>query len=189
MKNWLTLFKEDPLLAIRTLPYPVWLILMVGGILSVALSNQTKSPESPLVPPSLKGIDTFIPKNFSLIPLQELQNQESLDSLLGAYGMVDLYSSPSEQPSEKTLLAKNVKILRAPKNPSQLAVLVPTPDAPHILGAKGPLTALLIHPELNGTEFESIKSPSRFEQKKSEISHRARPNTGRPTFNFNMDED
>ncbi|MCB0348109.1 MAG: hypothetical protein KDD37_04700 [Bdellovibrionales bacterium] len=63
---------------------------------------------------------TIIPKNHTLIPI-EVKNSESLDSIFGNYGYVNLYV---EKNHKQQLVGKNIKLIRAPKNPSQFAVLV-----------------------------------------------------------------
>src|SRR4051812_7351936 len=65
---------------------------------------------------------TLIPAGFVLVPI-EVANYESLDSILGNFGVVDLYI-PSDDPKKRALkIAERLKILRAPLNPSHFAVL------------------------------------------------------------------
>src|ERR1035437_10610139 len=62
-------------------------------------------------------VDTYIPKGFVLVPI-EVQNYEALDSILGQFGVVDLFQSLSPENPGQHLIARNVRILRAPQNPS-----------------------------------------------------------------------
>lgn len=100
------------------------------------------------------GIDLLIPQGHTLIPI-EIANYETLDSLLGPYGVVDLFFVDPLQPAAGKKIASMVKILRAPKNPSHFAVLVPSSQAQTILRHKGPFTASLQNPKYQtGTKFE-----------------------------------
>lgn len=67
-------------------------------------------------------IDTIIPNGYALFPL-DLMNKKSIDSMLGAFGVVDLYQYLNSK--NKKLLMANIKIFRAPKNPEQFYILVP----------------------------------------------------------------
>jgi len=63
-------------------------------------------------------IDTFIPAGFVLVPI-EIQNFEAVQAMVGAFAVVDLYSEAKITP-----VAQNLKLIRSPKDPSQMAVLV-----------------------------------------------------------------
>lgn len=85
--------------------------------------------------------DTFIPKGFVLVPI-ELANREAVAGLIDQFGVIDLYAgSPSEKGSFK--LASKIKILKAPLNPQQYAVLAPDRLATQIMKAIGPFWALV----------------------------------------------
>lgn len=86
-------------------------------VISQLHSKPEHKPEEDMMPPE---IDTVIPKNHSLIPI-EIKNSESLDSIFGNYGLANLYV---EANGRQRLVVKNIKLLRAPKNPSHFAVLV-----------------------------------------------------------------
>lgn len=104
------------------------------------------------------GADTHIPRGFVLIPI-EVANYEALDSVLGKFGVVDLFLSGS---TAQRLVARNVRILRAPKNPSHFAVLVPEKQAPKILQFGGPFFVSVKGRHSPGTEFvESESRPHR----------------------------
>lgn len=71
-------------------------------------------------------LDTIIPKNHSLFPL-DLVNRSAVSAVLGPFGVVDLYRYFKD--GKKKLIAKNIKIFRAPKNPESFYVLVPETKA------------------------------------------------------------
>lgn len=79
--------------------------------------------------PHATSITTLIPAGQVLVPI-EVENYEALDSILGPYGFVDLFSANGRH---RQLLARNVKILRAPQNPSHFAVLVNENEAGALL--------------------------------------------------------
>lgn len=108
----------------------------------------TTSSKNPL------QITTLIPSGQVLVPIQ-LKNFESIDSILGNYGHVDLITSESK------LIAKNIKLLRAPKNPSLFAVLAPQAQASEIITAneKG-LFAVIKNDSSSGTVFVKEKGHS-----------------------------
>ncbi len=73
--------------------------------------------------PILKELEinlaVMIPKGYILYPFEAV-NFEHIKPLLSAYNIVQVYD-----PKTGTLMAKNIKILRAPKDPSHLAFVVP----------------------------------------------------------------
>lgn len=97
-------------------------------------------------------VDTHIPKGFVLIPI-EVQNYEALDSILGRFGIVDLYQNEQMAGSNQRLVARNIRILRAPQNPSHFAVLVPESQAHEVLRHGGEFTVIVKRPTEHGTEF------------------------------------
>ncbi len=78
--------------------------------------------EKPLIETQVEStmnLSVMIPEGHILYPF-EVENYEGVDSLLDTYSMVKVYSS-----IDGSLLAKNIKTLRAPKDPSKLAFLIP----------------------------------------------------------------
>lgn len=94
-----------------------------GLVLSILLSFLLLRSPHPKVK-SKKGfeqnLNVMIPKDSVLFPFNA-QNYSEVDALLGAYSLVKVYDAHKGK-----LLAENIKVLRAPKDPSQLAFLVPT---------------------------------------------------------------
>lgn len=103
-------------------------------------------------------VTTHIPRGFVLIPI-EIQNYQALDSILGRFGVVDLFTSQGERSGKP--LARNVRLLRAPHNPSQFAALVPESQAEVILAPAAPLTAVIKHTQSAGTEIVNLKPKTR----------------------------
>lgn len=100
---------------------------------------------------------THIPAGFVLVPI-EVANYESLDSILGKHGVVDLYAPALETGGISRKVAERVKILRAPLNPSHFAVLAPEEDSPKLVAHGGPFIVAVQNPRLSGTNFVSSAS-------------------------------
>lgn len=109
-------------------------------------------------PKTLTDVDTIIPRGFVLVPI-EVKNYESLDSILGKFGVVDLFQPTSTDENKQILIAKNVRILRAPQNPTQFAVLISENESHRILKSGGIFTVVLKRPNANGMEF--VKDPKK----------------------------
>ena len=99
--------------------------------------------------------DTMIPKGQVLIPI-ELANADSVSALMDQYGVVDLYSA-SANTVGAVKLASKVKILKAPLNPNQYAVLVPENLSKHIMSLSGPFWAVVQNRDTKQTEFNETK--------------------------------
>lgn len=94
-----------------------------------------------------ESVDTLIPYGFVLVPIQ-VQNEQALDGLIGAFGLVDLFTPSTEPGRGGTRVAHNVKILRAPNNPSQFAVLVPEEMAPRIVRGESGYFVMVQNPKV-----------------------------------------
>ncbi|WP_051056729.1 hypothetical protein [Pseudobdellovibrio exovorus] len=112
-----------------------------------ALSNKVSDSEEPLL------ADTMIPLGYALLPLQ-LENIDSLASLIGAFGLIDLYG---QQEDKVELLASRIKILQAPLNPHQYAVLVPQPLSRNIMLHGGPYWGTVLNRSENTSWPKSSK--------------------------------
>lgn len=71
--------------------------------------------------------DTVIPFGFVLVPI-ELENQRQLDSIIGSFAIVNLYKGSQLTDQKGKLIGRNLRLMRAPLNPEQFAVLVPEND-------------------------------------------------------------
>lgn len=74
--------------------------------------------------PEVFDVDEYLPEGFVLLPL-EFENQTALDPLIGAFAILNIYQSVGEESKRGRLVAKNVKVLRAPQYPQALAALIP----------------------------------------------------------------
>lgn len=104
-----------------------------------------------------KNIDIFIPEDQSLVPIR-VANNESLDQIIGQYGVVDLYSVPLG-PGEKAFrIAYKVKLVRSPGNPNYFSVLLPADQAHRVTGYPGEFYVSVRNPKSVGTGFIKKKS-------------------------------
>jgi hypothetical protein len=128
------------------------------SLIPVLAALLLQGPSAPAGPANTTRaeVDTYIPKGFVLVPI-EVQNYEALDSILGHFGVVDLFQAGQTGHPEQRLVARNVRILRAPQNPSHFAVLVQEGEVAHVLKFGGQFTVIVKRPEKVGTEF--VKDP------------------------------
>jgi hypothetical protein len=106
---------------------------------------------------SVQEAATFIPDGFVLVPI-EVANYESLDSILGKFGVVDLYKADEDPKKRPFKVAERIKILRAPLNPSHFAVLATEADSGKIVSQAGPFIVVVQHPSKSGTNFVNTHS-------------------------------
>ncbi len=109
---------------------------------------ENRKPE----PDSVESAATFIPEGFVLVPI-EVANFESLDSILGKFGVVDLFVGSDDPRVKPRKLAERVKILRAPLNPNHFAVLVPDSESQKIVAYSGAMTVVVQNPKSLGPSF------------------------------------
>ena len=85
--------------------------------------------------------DTIIPKGYVLVPL-EIANIQTVASLIDQFGVIDLYAGSARQESSFQI-ANKIKVMRAPLNPNQYAVLVTEDMSREIMKYKGPFWAVV----------------------------------------------
>lgn len=130
----------------------VGLCLAAGVIAFIWDQRLTTQHESSQTKPQAASIETaatYIPDGFVLVPI-EVANFESLDSILGAFGVVDLFVGSDDPRVKPKKLATRVKILRAPLNPNHFAVLVPDSESQNIVAYSGALTVVVQNPKRSG---------------------------------------
>ena len=131
------------------------LVCFVGGLV-IENHSQLSNPSPSTLTAKNNTLDTFIPKGYILFPI-EVKNFQALDSILGRYGVVDIYTSPQERKQSAKLIAKKVKILRAPLNPSQFAILCPENQTHIFVNHPGPYFISVQNPKISGTQFGILK--------------------------------
>lgn len=135
------------------------LVSLLPILAAVLVKSSSEAPE-PKSAQAAVDVDTFIPKGFVLVPI-EVQNYEALDSILGKFGVVDLFQGAGPDKPQQRLVAKNVRMLRAPQNPAHFAILVQESEAPRILQFGGSFTVIVRRPGQDGTEFVKGEATTR----------------------------
>lgn len=130
----------------------IWIAAVVATVTIAFYWDHTSTPNSEvhhIEDPA--SASTYIPAGFVLVPI-EVANYESLDSILGNYGIVDLYIAPETPGKRAVKVAEHLKILRAPLNPSHFAVLVKDSESANLVEHTGPFTVVVKNPNQSGTE-------------------------------------
>ena len=83
------------------------------------LVDRSPKEEDPLIKETSINLSVMIPDGYVLFSF-EAENYEQISPLLEPFNMVKVYSVLSGD-----MIAQNIKVLRAPKDPSQLSFLVP----------------------------------------------------------------
>jgi hypothetical protein len=131
----------------------LWLAaVLVSGFIAYYLDSRPVERENPRQAEDVETAATFIPEGFVLVPI-EVSNFESLDSILGKYGVVDLYAPADDPKRQAVKIAERVRILRAPLNPSHFAVLIPESDSQRIVMHPGPLLVVVQPQTVSGTKI------------------------------------
>ncbi len=150
----------------------LWAVAIVlAGVIAFAWDfNRSISGPSAIQAESPETASTFIPAGFVLVPI-EVANYESLDSILGKFGVVDLFKAPIDGRGRPIKVAERVKILRAPLNPSHFAVLVPDSESSRLVSESGAFTVVVQNPNRDGMRFvNDLPRASRTRRQNSRIS-------------------
>ncbi len=118
--------------------FTILILLFANFKNAVPVSSSAESPES---------TDTIIPKGFVLVPL-EIANSQTLAQLISEFGLVDLYSITKDSTKGRKVASK-VKLIRAPMDPTQFAVLLPENLSSDFLTEPGPFIATIFNPAKN----------------------------------------
>ncbi len=142
---------------------------LIALIWDLRTSNHASASEVKRQPESIDDAATFIPDGFVLVPI-EVANYESLDSIIGAFGVVDLFVGSDNPRVRPRKVAERVKILRAPLNPSHFAVLVPDSESQNIVAYSGALTVVVQNPNKAGPAFVNPQTvPAKAKQRVSRV--------------------
>lgn len=134
----------------------IFIISFVAG-----LTLFFEKPLEPAPAPGKKPLsaDTYIPAGHVLVPV-EVQNADALNSLLGNFGLVDLYRPPQRDRDKPLLVARQVKILRAPLNPNRFAVLVPDAQAPQLVQGDQAFFVIVQNPKNTSSAIKLAARPT-----------------------------
>jgi hypothetical protein len=106
---------------------PVWIIISLFLISITLFLVRPEHTTTPKQKENTASLDTFVPSGYVLVTLQ-LINSDSIDSMIGEFAMVDLYSIRQSQENEQIKnpvpIATYLRLIRAPNNQSLFGVLV-----------------------------------------------------------------
>lgn len=102
--------------------------------------------------------DTVIPRGHVLVPV-EIANIQAVAGLIDRLGVIDLYAGSTSQ-QNSFLIAARIKILRAPLNPNQYAVLVTEAMSREIMKYRGPFWAVV----QNRTNYGKAEGPPQLQR-------------------------
>ncbi|MGZ3770516.1 MAG: hypothetical protein ACXVCP_10305 [Bdellovibrio sp.] len=130
--------------------------VFLGVVSFIATKDKNETPEAKQnTTTETRSVDTFIPRGFVLVPI-EIANAESLNSLVGDIGgVVDLYLATNDKQKGGLKVGSKLKLVRAPLNPQQYAVLVSDSESPHLLSFPGPFIAVIQNPDEKGTKLRA----------------------------------
>lgn len=131
----------------------VWFAaILIAGFLAFYLDVRAQPAPAPTESEDVESAATYIPAGHVLVPI-EVANYESLDSILGKHGVVDLYLPTSETRKRSLKVVERVRILRAPLNPGHFAVLVTEADSPRLVTTSEAFTVVVQPAGGTGTKF------------------------------------
>lgn len=138
--------------------------LLLGLIALLALAILWPRQEQKTEVQQAVEADTVIPAGFVLVPI-ELLNFEALSALVGSYAIVDLFAPNTDPNQRPRKIGSDLRLLRAPLNPNQFAVLVPENESDLVASQATPLIAVI----QNRSKNEQTKLLRTKSQKKSRI--------------------
>jgi len=141
-----------------TLQIKTWVVaIIILGSTAFLIQFHSSDELKEVINDPIKSIDTLIPRGQSLVPIR-VSNYESLDQLIGQFGVVDLYTNPLNPNQKSRKVVSAVKLIRAPQSPNHFSVLLPANKSHKLIGHHGEFTVVVRNPELLGTKFVNKKS-------------------------------
>lgn len=130
------------------------IILFFGlGLLLIMAANFFENSDKNLT--KKFHLDATIPEGYVLVPVP-IVNADSISSMIGRYGVVDLFLSQNGLKSKKII--SKVKIVQASDDLNSFAVLLKEDQSQKILNYNGPFFAVIQNPTRKSQEtFQSGK--------------------------------
>lgn len=141
--------------------WKIWFTLALAlGLISFLMQKRPDEHTPAQAEVSVGNLDTYIPENQSIVPIQ-VANYESLDQVIGQFGVVDLYTIPMSDKEKSQKIAHAVKLVRSPKSPRHFNVLLPADEAYRIAGHSGEFNVTVRNPKLVGTKIVKEKTKAK----------------------------
>lgn len=118
------------------------MLLGLFFLVVILIALQKKSAPAQISETETPAADTYIPPGFVLVPLR-LENHQSVDSVVTQFAVVNIYKGAPGPNQKSQLLGRNLRLLRAPLNPQQFAVLVPESQVDPFMNEDQKLHAVL----------------------------------------------
>lgn len=124
----------------------------IGIFVVIALIRFVSTPSQDGATQTETDISTTIPRGYVIVPI-EIENSLSLEGVLGDIGgYVDLYEALENGQGKQ--VAHHIKLVRAPKDPRQFAVLAKESQAPALVRHEGRFIATMRNPEDRTQRFQ-----------------------------------
>ncbi len=118
--------------------------LVAGFILIVCVSiyyNHVEKPDLVVKNNDQIFADTILPKGFILFPIR-LENIEAIQGVIHQFGIIDVYTANQPGRPSKKVLSK-IKILQAPYNPNEYALLLAESLSSKMMAEVGPFLGVI----------------------------------------------
>lgn len=170
--------KNDDTVEAQANTFRIWMWTSAAGlslvvIASVVSKHSTENPGSRSSPPRDSQVSMLdsIPDGYMIAPI-EPTNSDSLDSIFGDHGYVDLYR-PTGTGDKGRRIARSLPLVRAPKNPRRFAVLVTDAQSEILSQLSEPVLVILRKGPLPGNSDlrsnSELSPPRRRPEKRIEI--------------------
>jgi hypothetical protein len=174
MRNLLQLKKIKSILEKMFDPSkPKWIyicifFLIFSGIITSFLSKKnTHLEQAPIIDTEI-STDTYIPEGYALVPL-EITNALTISSLMGKFTFVDIYTTGLDY-QKKKIIAQNLRMVKAPNDDNQFAVLINETEHELIHNLSEPVFVVIKNRNNKKSEIK-INKEQPLKNRKSRVSY------------------
>ena len=119
--------------------------LLIAGVLALSLISHFLPSLKKAPKPAPQSLDSLAPEGFVLVPV-EISNGEDIASIIGSFGVADLYSYSARSGLPEDQAAKSLKIISPEAPDGSFIVLAPEKQAPYLFQYSGPFYAVIQNP-------------------------------------------
>ncbi len=130
-------------------------VFFLAATVLVISSRQTPNAPSTNVSEDQNSLSTYIPAGQRMVPI-EILNSGALDSILGRYGVVDLYMQGQKRP-----FARSVRIVKSIDQSGEWAALVSEELADELMaaGARFQVSIQPLNGAISNSKFNKERQP------------------------------